>query len=74
MEVLQQFPMQLEDDIEWGKKILEQRTKLTADDIAERELFEKATIMDAPAAFDCGLIHGVMERKIPPGIMTWNIA
>ena len=74
MEVLRQLPMQLEDDIAWGKKVLEERTNLTADKIEELKLFDSAVIWDADTALEHGLIHEIVETKIPPGIMTWNVA
>jgi ATP-dependent protease ClpP protease subunit len=73
-EGLQQFPMQLEDDIEWAREVFEERSGLTQNDIDQLELFEKTRIEDADFAVQRRLIHEVVERKIPPAIMTWNIA
>lgn len=74
IDTLQQFPMQLEDDIDWAKKVMERRTKLNAAQIDELSLFNKAKIVDAEFALKHGIIHEIVERKIPTGCMTWNIA
>jgi ATP-dependent Clp protease protease subunit len=74
IDTLQQFPMQLEDDIRWGKRVLERRTKLTAKDIEDLELFDKARIEDAEFALRYGIIDEITERKIPAEIMSWNVA
>jgi ATP-dependent Clp protease, protease subunit len=73
-EGLQQFPMQLEDDVEWARDIFEERSNLTQSDIDQLELFQKTRIEDTDFALQRGLVHEVVERKIPRGIMTWNIA
>ncbi len=71
---LQQFPMQLNDDISWARTILEQRSKLTNAEIDRLELFETSRIEGTDFALKNELVHEVTERKIPAGIMTWNIA
>lgn len=73
-EALHQSPMQLSDDIEWAKSVYVEQTKLTAGDIEELELFKTANIWNANMALEHGFIDEVVERKIPRGIMTWNIA
>jgi ATP-dependent Clp protease, protease subunit len=73
-EGLQLLPMQLEDDIDWAKDILVERSNFTYEQIGDSKLFEKPIIEDVDFALERGLIHEVTERKIPPGIMTWNIA
>lgn len=73
-DALHQLPMQLIDDIEWGRAVMKERSKLTDEDIGTFELFDKARVEDTEFALRYGLVHEVVERKIPPGIMTWNIA
>jgi ATP-dependent protease ClpP protease subunit len=73
-EGLRQFPLQLDDDISWGRTILKTRAKLTDAEIDNRDLFGKAQIEDTDFALKYGLIDEITERKIPQGIMTWNIA
>jgi ATP-dependent Clp protease protease subunit len=74
LDGLQQLPLQLQDDIDWAEEIFTQRTKLTYDDITSLELFAKTRIEETDFAIEKGLIHEVVERKIPAGIMTWNVA
>lgn len=69
-EALQLFPMQLEDDVDWGKQILKERCDLSNEQISILELFETPRIEDADFALKHELIHEEVERKIPPGIMT----
>lgn len=74
LPVLEQPQIQLQDDINWGKKVLIARTKLTASDIDKLQLFERGVTMDAATALKYGIVHEVADLKIPCGIMTWNIA
>jgi ATP-dependent protease ClpP protease subunit len=73
-EGLQVLPMQLKDEIDWAKEILNERSKLTYDKISALELFKTPRIEEMDFALEYGLIHEEVERKIPPEIMTWNIA
>jgi ATP-dependent protease ClpP protease subunit len=73
-DTLQQFPMQLEDDVKWGKTIIQRRTKMSAKEIGDLGLFEKARIENAEFALKHGIIHQIIERKVPANCMTWNIA
>jgi len=70
---LQQFPMQLSDDIAWARSVFEQRSKLSNAEIDKMELFDKSRIEGTDFALQHELVHEVAERKIPTGIMTWNI-
>jgi hypothetical protein len=63
----------LDDDIAWGRDILKQRSLLTDADIDGMKLFEEARIEDTDFALKYGLVHNILERDIPHGIMTWNI-
>jgi ATP-dependent protease ClpP protease subunit len=74
LNVLEQPKIQLQADIDWGKKVLMARTKLTVADIGGLHLFDKGVVMDAPTALRYGIIHEIVELKIPAGVMTWNIA
>ena len=73
-EGLQLFPMQLDDDVDWGKEILSERSNFSYEQMDTLELFEKPRIEDTDFALEHGLIHEAIERKIPPCIMTWNVA
>lgn len=70
-ESLIQFPAQLEDDIEWGKKVFIERTKFPAADVGS--LFGKARIENTEFALKHGFIDEVVNLKLPTGVMTWNI-
>jgi ATP-dependent Clp protease, protease subunit len=71
---LQQLPMQLDDDIKWARGAFEARSRLSNAEIDRLGLFDKPSFEDTDFALKHGLIHEVTERKIPSGIMTWNIA
>lgn len=73
-EGLRQFPLQLDDEIAWGKRVFDERSKLKIAEIDRLQLFEKARIEDTDFALKYELVHDVAERKIPAGIMTWNVA
>ena len=72
-EGLRQFPLQSDDDVAWGRRILKQRSLLTDADIDGMQLFEKARIEDENFALKYGMVHEIVERDIPLGIMTWNV-
>jgi len=72
-EGLKQFPLQLDDDMDWGRKILKERSKITDTEIDGMALFDEAQIHDTDFALKYELVHEVVEQKIPHGIMTWNI-
>lgn len=74
IDELRQLPMNLDDEIKWGKRVLVERTKLTPENVDDFGWFEEASFEDVDFALKYGLIHEAVERKIPPGIMTWNIA
>jgi ATP-dependent protease ClpP protease subunit len=74
LQALQQAPTQLEDDISWGKQTLIKRSRLTESDIEQMGLFNAGRNEDTEFALKYGLVHEVIERKIPAAIMTWNIA
>jgi hypothetical protein len=63
----------LDDDVAWGRRILKQRSLLTDADIDGMQLFEKARIEDENFALKYGMVHEIVERDIPLGIMTWNV-
>ena len=71
LDELQQFPMRLDDEVNWAKSVIIERTQLKTPDI--EKLFKTATIVDANFALEHGLIHEISERKIPTGIPTWNV-
>jgi len=54
-EGLLQFPLQLEDDVSWGKAVFQQRTSLTKSEI--EVLFEKPHVEDVHFGLKNGLIH-----------------
>lgn len=74
MDELQQFPMRIEDDVDWAKDVLDQHSGLKHPEIERLQLFTSASIEDSGFALKYGLVHDVLERKIPHGVMTWNIA
>ena len=74
LDQLQQIPLQLEDDIRWAENTFSLRSGLKSAEIKQFELFTSVQIKDANFALKYGLVHQVIERKIPAGIITWNIA
>lgn len=75
LDELQQIPMRLDDDINWAKNVLDERTSLKHADIERLKLFEAGSIhiQDANFALKNGIVHDISERKIPSGTMTWNM-
>ena len=73
LEDLQQTPMLLEDYVKWGKQTLNDRSGLKHADIERLKLFDASKIYDANFALKNGIVHEIVERKIPAGIMTWNM-
>lgn len=71
---LEQFPLQLEDEVKWAKATFTTRTKLTATEIDKLMLFDKPRIEGADFALKHGFVHSIGERKIPAGKMVWNIS
>jgi ATP-dependent protease ClpP protease subunit len=74
LDELQQYPMRLEDDVKWARNTFVERTNLTEAKVSELNLFEVARIENADFALTHGIIHEKIERKIPHGIMTWNVS
>jgi ATP-dependent protease ClpP protease subunit len=71
---LQQLSLLLDDEIKWARKVFDERSNLKDADIDRLQLFTNSRIEGTDFALQYGLIHAVTEHKIPPNVMTWNIA